>query len=145
MVCFVHKSFSSVLNDFQLVHKSFSSVHNDFQSILRLLWMNLPYGRTDAYRRADDTSFCHIECRSSFQCWWLSRLICCKSGAFLLGGLIHADYTFLHIQCSRAFILCWQISRHICCKSRATFMSVGASICPQTGQTGKIGFQILKS
>ena len=104
-----------------------------------------------------DHTLCHIQCRSwafllngsihaFFQCWWMSRLICCKSGAFLLGGLIHADYTFLHIQCrSRAFLLCWQISCHICCKSRATFMSVGASICPQTGQTGKIGFQILKS
>ena len=66
-------------------------------------------------------------------------------GLFILSGLIHANYTFLHIQCSRAFLLCWQISCHICCKSRATFMSAGASICPQTGQTGKFGFQILKS
>ena len=101
---------------------------------------------------------CHLCCRSRafllngsihafFQCWWMSRLICCKSGAFILvSGLIHADYTFLHIQCrSRAFLLCWRISCHICCKSTAIFMSVGASICPQTGQTGKIGFQILKS
>ena len=107
-------------------------------------------------RHADHT-LCHNQCRSwdfllngsihaFFQCWWMSRLICCKSGAFILSGLIHADYTFLHIQCrSRAFLLCWRISCPICCKSRATFMSVGASICPQTGQTGKIGFQILKS
>ena len=104
-----------------------------------------------------DHTLCHIQCRSRafllngpihalFPCWWMSRLICCKSGAFLLSGLIHADHTFLHIQCrSRAFLLCWQISCHICCKSRATFMSVGASICPQTGQTGKIGFRVLKS
>ena len=55
-VCFGQKHFSSVHNDFQFGHKSFSSVHNDFQLGHKLLWLNLTYGRKDAYGRADDTS-----------------------------------------------------------------------------------------